>query len=67
MHEKICDIQNSVWKAYTEYRKTGDMMAYNAATRVVVAKYKGDPLLCSYATNIIISWMPIINKMAGNI
>ncbi|MFI3171418.1 MAG: hypothetical protein R3Y58_03465 [Eubacteriales bacterium] len=64
MHKEICDIQNSIWKAYTDYSKTGDMGEYNRASKAITAKYKDNPLMYEFAVRVLISWMPVISYMA---
>lgn len=63
MHEKIMDIQNSVWNLYKDFIKTKDMRQYNARAQALVKKYEGDELLFTFVQNIIISWVPIINRL----
>lgn len=64
MHEKIKDIQNAVWKAYTDFRASGDMRQYNKDVQDIIRKYDDDKPMLNFAQNIIISWAPIINGMA---
>lgn len=64
MHEKIKDIQNSVWKAYKDFRASGDMLQYNKDVQAIVRKYADDKPMINFAHNIIISWAPIINSLA---
>lgn len=64
IHEKISDIQNSVWKAYKDFRASGDMRQYNNDIHNIVIKYEDDKLILNFARNIIISWAPIINSLA---
>ena len=64
IHEKITDIQNAVWKAYKDFRESGDMLQYNKDVQAIVRKYTDDKHILNFAQNIIISWAPIINSMA---
>ena len=63
MHEKICDIQNSIWKAYTEYRKDKDIAKYQNAVIRIEKKYEAEPLMFNFCQNILFSWVPIINEI----
>lgn len=63
MHEKIMDIQNSVWNLYKDFIKTKDMRQYNAGAQVLAKRYEDDELLLAFVQNIIISWAPIINRL----
>lgn len=63
IHEKISDIQNSVWKAYKDFRSSGDMRQYNKDVQAIVRKYADDKPILNFAQNIIISWAPIINSL----
>lgn len=63
MHEKIKDIQNAVWKAYKDFRESGDMRQYNKDVQDIVRKYADYKPMLNFAQNIIISWAPIINSM----
>ena len=64
MHEKIKDIQNSVWKAYKDFRASGNMSQYNADMKAIIQRYADDKPMMNFAQNIIISWAPIINYLA---
>lgn len=67
MHEKIWDIQNSVWKAYTNYKKDGNISQYNRAASEITKKYMQDPLMLQFAENILISWAPVLNAIADEV
>lgn len=64
MHEQIKDIQNTIWKAYTDFQETKDMNKYNQDAYDIVYKYKDHEMLKNFATNLIISWCPVIHKVA---
>lgn len=63
MHEKIVDIQNSFWKAYTDFRKSKDMKQYNIDTQKICERYKFDPPMLLFCQNVIFAWAPVINNM----
>ena len=63
MHEKIVDIQNAFWKAYTYFKKTKDVRQYNADTRKICDRYRSDPSMLQFCQNIMLSWAPVINGM----
>lgn len=66
MHEKICDIQNSFWKAYTVFRKTRDMKQYNMDIDKIIEKYRyGDRQYLTFCQNLVVAWTPIINGIKG--
>ena len=60
MHEKIADIQNSIWKAYKDYTRHRDMKQYQADMRKVGVKYQNDPVMLRFYNNLAITWTPVI-------
>ena len=44
MHEKIKDIQNTIWIIFREFEETHDMEKYNQRAAELVHKYKEDEL-----------------------
>ena len=63
MHEKIKDIQNRFWKAYTDFKQTKDMGKYNRDIQEICKIYKWDEPLLSFCQNLAITWAPIIDGM----
>ena len=64
MENDIKFIQNTIWSMYKEYQSTHDMKMYNQQAEKLCRKYEGQPILGSFCANLIISWAPVINKMA---
>lgn len=63
MHEKIMDIQNSFWKAYTDFCKSLDMAKYNEDIDVIFHKYRFDPPMPQFCLNLIFAWAPVVNGL----
>ena len=63
MHEKIKDIQNSLWRAYSEFKKTLDMKKYNKDVQDLVKRYRYDPSMLEFCQGLIYEWSKVINKI----
>ena len=48
MHEKIKDIQNTIWIIFREFEETHDMEKYNQRAAELVHKYKEDELCTGF-------------------
>lgn len=63
MHEKIKDIQNSMWKAYTDFKESRDMRKYNQDMEKLSDRYRHDSVMLNFCQGLIFDWAPIINSM----
>lgn len=63
MYEKIRDIQNSFWKAYTSFYRTRDMRQYNIDVNEILDRYRFEKPLHDFCIGIKLSWAPIINGL----
>lgn len=63
MHEKICDINNSFWKAYKGFLNDHDIPKWQKKVSEIQKKYEGDSIFYPFCTNLAITWVPIINKI----
>lgn len=63
MHEKIKDIQNSFWKAYTDFNQTKDMKQYNDAIAALTQRYRHERTMLNFCKSLSLAWAPVINGM----
>lgn len=66
MHEKVADIQNTIWGIYKEFLNGHDMDKYNSGWVELLNKYrnKEDEAFFSFCRCQFISWEQIIRLFA---
>lgn len=66
IHEEITHIQNMLWTMYKEFLRSYDMAGYNHKAQELEEEYtgKGDRQLLSFCQNLLISWAPVMNRLA---
>lgn len=65
MHEKIRDIQNTIWKIYKNLCRDYDMNACNRDLQELNKRYQHDELN-AFCENTIITWIPVFQRIKEN-
>lgn len=63
MHEKLCDVNNSFWKAYKEFLNDYDIPKWQDSVADIMERYNGDSFFYSFCLNLAFTWTPIINEL----
>lgn len=64
MHEKITDIQNTIWKMYKDFLKDKNVQGWTKKAQDLQAKYQSDnETIRGYVGNIVYAWIPVINEI----
>lgn len=64
MENEIKYIQNTLWSIYKEFLQHHSVREYSRKASELVHKFDGNKEMLLFCQNLIISWTPIINKLA---
>lgn len=60
MHEKIMDIQNTIWKIYKDQLKNHDLHESERRLGELTSKYKADKQVCVFCNHLVITWASLL-------
>lgn len=65
MEDEIRDIQNTLWRMYKEFLQDHDVKKYTRKARDLVDRYGDNREMYIFSQNMVVSWTPVINSLAG--